>query len=170
MGQNECLCGSSRPKGSLKIVLGEISQNSQEIYAGISFFIKLLTLYICCFIKNKSLAQVLSCEFCEICKNTFFAEHHQTTASYYSSIIGNEERISKRNCKLWYKIKAYVPTWGRSVSYQKRTTLVKFDQVSEAVVHRFSSKQMFLKFSQIPKENICVGDTFFKKLQCWRLC
>ena len=71
--QNECLCGSSRPKGSLKIVLGEISQNSQEIYAGISFFIKLLTLYICCFIKNKSLAQMFSCEFCEICKNTFFA-------------------------------------------------------------------------------------------------
>ena len=101
--QNECLCGSSRPKGSLKIVLGEISQNSQEIYAGISFFIKLLTLYICCFIKNKSLAQVLSCEFCEICKNTFFAEHHQTTASDYSSINSSEGRIGKRNCKLWCK-------------------------------------------------------------------
>ena len=28
------------PKVSLKMVLGEISQNSQEIYAGISFFIK----------------------------------------------------------------------------------------------------------------------------------
>ena len=28
--QNECLCGSSHPKGSLKIVLREISQNSQE--------------------------------------------------------------------------------------------------------------------------------------------
>ena len=56
--QNECLCGSSRPKGSLKIVLGEISQNLQEIYAGISFFIKLLTLYICCFIKNISAASL----------------------------------------------------------------------------------------------------------------
>ena len=42
--QNECLCGSSRPKGSLKIVLREFWQNSQEIYAGMSFFIKLLTL------------------------------------------------------------------------------------------------------------------------------
>ena len=28
--QNECLCGSSHPKGSLKIVLREISQNSKE--------------------------------------------------------------------------------------------------------------------------------------------
>ena len=54
--QNECLRGSSRLKRSLKIVLGEISQDSQEIYAGISFFIKLLTLEICCLIKNKSLS------------------------------------------------------------------------------------------------------------------
>ena len=38
------------------------------------------------------------------------------------------------------KTKAYVPIWVRSVSYQKRAALVKFEQVSEAVVHRFSSK------------------------------
>ena len=31
-----------------------------------------------------SLVQVFSCEFCEICKNTFFAEHHQTTTSDYT--------------------------------------------------------------------------------------
>ena len=138
--QQECLCGRSRPKGYLKIVLGEILQNSQEIYAGIYFFITLLTLYICWFIKNKSLAKVLSCEFCEICKKTFFAEHHGATTSCFSSINSNEERIGKRNCKLWYKIKAYVPSWARSVSYQKRAALVKFEQVSEAVVHRFPSK------------------------------
>ena len=29
----------------------------------------------------KSLAQVFSCEFCEISKNTFFTEHLWTTAS-----------------------------------------------------------------------------------------
>ena len=45
------------------------------------FFIKLLTLYICCFIKNKSLAQLCSCEFCEISKNIFLSEHHWTTVS-----------------------------------------------------------------------------------------
>ena len=131
------------------------------------FFIKLLTLYICCFIKNKSLAQVLSCEFCEICKNTFFAERHRTTVSYYSSFNGNEGRISKWNCKLWYKFKAFIPIWARSVSYQKRAALVKFEQVSEAVVHGCSSKEVLLKFSQIPNKTTCVGDTFF---QSWRLC
>ena len=63
--------------------------------------------------KNETLAQVFSCEFCKIRKNTFFAEHHQTTASDYSSInsISNEGRIGKRNCKLWYK--NHVSIWAK---------------------------------------------------------
>ena len=65
------------------------------------FFIKLNS-EICSFFKNETLAQDFSCKFCKIRKNTFFAEHHQTTASDYSSIssISNEGRIGKRNCKL----------------------------------------------------------------------
>ena len=35
------------------------------------------------FIKKETLAQVFSCEFCEITKNTFFTEHLWTTASNY---------------------------------------------------------------------------------------
>ena len=35
----------------------------------------------CNFIKKETLAQVFSCEFCEIPKNTFFTEHLWTTAS-----------------------------------------------------------------------------------------
>ena len=35
----------------------------------------------CNFIKKETLAQVFSCEFCEISKNTFFTEHLRTTAS-----------------------------------------------------------------------------------------
>ena len=35
----------------------------------------------CNFIKKETLAQVFSCEFCEISKNTFFTEHLYTTAS-----------------------------------------------------------------------------------------
>ena len=35
----------------------------------------------CNFIKKDTLAQVFSCEFCEIFKNTFFTEHLWTTAS-----------------------------------------------------------------------------------------
>ena len=51
-----------------KKVFLEISQNSQERPA-------------CNFIKKGTLAQVFSCEFCEISKNTFFTEHLWTTAS-----------------------------------------------------------------------------------------
>ena len=48
---------------SVNKVLLEISQNSQEnICARVSFSIKL---------QKEALAQVLSCEFCEISKNTF---------------------------------------------------------------------------------------------------
>ena len=40
------------------------------------------------------------CEFYEIRKSIFFAEHHWTTASDYSSISRSEGEIDKRNCKL----------------------------------------------------------------------
>ena len=42
----------------------------------------------CNFIKKESLAQVFSCEFCKISKNTFFAEHLSTTASRSMEIMG----------------------------------------------------------------------------------
>ena len=41
----------------------------------------------CNFIKKESLAQVFSCECCEISKNTFFTEHVWTTASVFKQEI-----------------------------------------------------------------------------------
>ena len=35
----------------------------------------------CSFIQKETLAQVFSCVFCEIFKNTFFTEHLRTTAT-----------------------------------------------------------------------------------------
>ena len=37
--------------------------------------------FYCNFIKKETLAQVFSCEFCEISKDTFFTEHLRATAS-----------------------------------------------------------------------------------------
>ena len=51
-----------------KKVFLKMSQNSQEN-----------------FIKKETLAQVLSCEFCEIFKNIFLTEHLWTTASLFST-------------------------------------------------------------------------------------
>ena len=62
-----------------KKVFLEISQSSQEnACARVSFLIKLKT---CNFIKKETLAQVFSCEFCEISKNTFFHKTPLVTAS-----------------------------------------------------------------------------------------
>ena len=47
-------------------------------------FIKKVTLLKNCnFIKKETLAQVFSCEFCEISKNTFFREHLWVIASIF---------------------------------------------------------------------------------------
>ena len=70
------------PKVFCKIkVFLEISQNPKEnTCARVSFLIKLQAL-ACNFTKNKTVAQMFSCEFCKIFKNTFFTEHLWTTAS-----------------------------------------------------------------------------------------
>ena len=61
----------------------EMSQNLQEVTrARVSFLIKLQNL----FIKKETLAQVFSCQFCEISKNIFFTEHVWTTASVPENI------------------------------------------------------------------------------------
>ena len=43
---------------------------------------------------------VFSCEFCEICQKTFFAEQQRITASAYSIINSSEGSTGKRNCEL----------------------------------------------------------------------
>ena len=61
----------------------EISENLQEsTCARVSFLTKLQAeAEACNFINKETLAQVFSCEFCDIWKNTFFIEHLWATAS-----------------------------------------------------------------------------------------
>ena len=49
-----------------------------------SLFLNKVAGKACNFIKQETLAQVFSYEFCEISKNTFFIEHLWTTASLYT--------------------------------------------------------------------------------------
>ena len=56
---------------SVKKVFLEISQNSQENTCARASFL-IVAGGACNFIKKETLAQVFSCEFCEISKNTFF--------------------------------------------------------------------------------------------------
>ena len=88
-----------------RVLLKKCVMRNFEEFTRISLLINLLTL-ICSFIKNKSLAQVFSCEFCDICKSPFFAEHHRTTASYYSCINSSEGRIMYKTVNYDTKSKA----------------------------------------------------------------
>ena len=67
-------------RGALcKKVFLKISQNSQE--------------NTCAFIKKEALAQVFSCEFCQISKNNFFTEHLWTAASKQIDMRENFESL-----------------------------------------------------------------------------
>ena len=69
---------------------------------------------------SEKISVVFSSEFSEICKNTFFAEHHRTTASDYSSINSSGGELANETLNYDTKTKylsAYVPIWARSVSY-----------------------------------------------------
>ena len=74
---------------SVKKVFLEISQNTQEnTCARVSFLTKLQA---CNFIKKETLAQVFSCEFCEIPKNTFSHRTPPVAASVlyiYKVVLG----------------------------------------------------------------------------------
>ena len=74
---------------SVKKVFLEISQISQEnTCARVPFLIKLQALGLmpeaCNFIKKEALAQVFSCEVCEVSKNTFFYRPLPAAASVVS--------------------------------------------------------------------------------------
>ena len=71
-----------------KKVFLEISQNSQE-----NFITK-------GFIKKETLAQVFSCEFCEISKNTFFHRTPLVAASGFYMVLNTALRDHLRQLKI----------------------------------------------------------------------
>ena len=86
------LLGGNSQRCSVKKVFLKISQNPQEnTCARVSFLIKLQASaclhqasgirHVCNFIKKQILAQVFSCEFCEIFKNTIFYRTPPVAAS-----------------------------------------------------------------------------------------
>ena len=94
---------TSHRKFSVGRLFLEISQNSQEnTFVRVSFLIKLqATVYN--FTKNKTLAQVFFCEFCEISNNTFFTEHLWLLLYWYMTDYMLFERLKNtfKNCSLY---------------------------------------------------------------------
>ena len=103
--------------------------------------------------KTSLQCRFFSCEVCGICWNTFFKEHHRTTACDYSSINSSEWRIGKRNCELRYKNYSMCTNLSRKCKLLKKAVQMK-EQVSEVVA------DFKLKNFVNPQENICVGVSF----------
>ena len=62
-----------------------VSQENEKATAACNFQ-TMSKFQACNFIKKETLAQVLSCEICEISKSTIFTEHLQMTASTMNSL------------------------------------------------------------------------------------
>ena len=106
--QSEAATGGDLRKN---VFLG-VSQNLQEnTCARASFLIKLQD-EACIYIKEGTLAQVFSCEFCEISWNVFFIEHLWATVSTYFFFIEitdflhyfqNDVRFQEQPQEVFYK-------------------------------------------------------------------
>ena len=112
------------------------------------------------FIIKETLAQVFSCEFCEISKNTFFTEHPRTSASM-SNFEGNqifknhymeENKLSetsfniKRNVSLIQNLDNFVCYTSVACDWQgiiSRSTPPKAAELS-LVVHRMTAVKRVL--------------------------
>ena len=112
----------------------------------------------CNFIKNGTLVQVLSCEFCEIVKNTFFTEHIQTAATEidYNFVIQHLYFLkNKLKCNL---------THVEHRSDLSICTLFKFEHFGPLTRIRFvcNRKCMWLKVHGLLRL-ICTENVFYKR-------
>ena len=97
---------------SVKKVFLEISQNWQEnTSARVSFLIKLQA-EVCNFIKKETLAEVFSCEFCEIYKNTFLHRTLLVIASVPDLLISHKARCSSLEVALLFSVKKFSSMWS----------------------------------------------------------
>ena len=72
--------------------------------------------------KRESLAQVFSCEFCEISKNTFFTEHFWTTASELNILRHSEDVLDVSGThRLIMQVQFTSRVRGVIISNEKRT-------------------------------------------------
>ena len=70
---------------SIKKVFLKIAQNLQKNTCAWASFLTKLQAEASDFIKNETLAQVSSCEFCEIFTNTFLKEHTEAASAHTST-------------------------------------------------------------------------------------
>ena len=92
-------------------MFSKISQNSQESTCAIVSFLIKLQVDDCSVIKKETLAQVFSCEFCKIFKNTFFFLQKSSSGCFchMKQVPRSSEEtwLKVHSNKFWLKIKFY---------------------------------------------------------------
>ena len=101
----------------------------------------------CNFIKRETLAQVFSCEFYEIFKNTFLTEHLRwLLLTFYSESTLRSFRTSCSKQEQYLKFKLTVTSWKYSRSNKFSLLCCRFlDSFNENVHHQRDLDKYFLE-------------------------
>ena len=159
--QNECLCRSSRPKGSLRKMLWEILHNSQinHLFRNL-FFDKVKLCRTATSLKTSLQRRCFLVKFAKYVGIPFLQNTTGRLLLIIAVSIVVKGKLAGETASYDTKAKGYAPIWARSVNYQKRTVLVKFEQVSEAVVGRCSSKWCLKNSANFTGKHLCLETLF----------
>ena len=132
---------------SEKVVLKNFAKFTVKKLCKSLFFLKVAGFRPASLLK-KTLAYVLSCEFCKISKNTFFKEDLRWLLLH----------VLRKQCsiKIVGLLKKAVPQNNCSSVAVK----IVYFCIMEAVTRRCSVKKVFLKSSQRLQKNTCAGSSF----------
>ena len=132
----------------------------------------------CTFTKRETLAQVFSCEFCEISKNTFFQGTPPVAASECSlsqvfwtnfckpNIETLQNKFTWKNLKFWEMLDLKTPINSSEKNWLKNifsATIISL--VTSAITQRWSVKKLFLKISQNFQKKVLLS-VFNKVADC----
>ena len=146
-----------------KGVIRNFTKFTENTCTIVSFFAE-----ACNFIKKDTLAQVFSCEFCDISKNTFFTEHIWATASaqidpdkivnYFS--VKSLKTVDRHQTH-WFTLVSFLCNFGSGRSKQRCIWLFSCEKMT---ISRSSRSQMFFKKGVFKNFAIFTG-----KHLCWNL-
>ena len=135
-------------------------QNSQENTCAKISLLKSCRFQDCNFIKKEPLAQVFSCEFCEMFKNIFFTEHLRTTASvkWKQQIIGRDKLSTAVKFTISYLFLAVSTMYVILRKIKAKATFLNFTKKIMEIRNTFLK---FLYFSCCP--HLFSFRTFYKE-------
>ena len=119
--QNDCLCRSSRLKGSLKSALWEISQKSQgKVCAGISSLDKVKLCRSATLLKKRLWRRCFLVNFAKFVRTPFLQNTTGRLLLIIAVTIVVKGKLGNKTVNYDTKTKAYVPMVARSVSCHKK--------------------------------------------------